>query len=123
MTALTLLVAIVMTSTEPGYDSVCTLKRVDRSTTSSEKCLVCHDGSVGSPIALHVAGAGTAHPVGVSYYAARDEAAVFPSGPRNALVVLPRGRIECVTCHSADGSGRHSTVTSFGALCTACHDK
>ncbi|HEX9244418.1 MAG TPA: cytochrome c3 family protein [Anaeromyxobacter sp.] len=123
MNAAALLVAMVMTSTEPGYDSVCTLEYVNRSTTSSEKCVVCHDGSVGPAIALHAAGARTAHPVGVSYYAAGAEAAVWQSGPRNALVVLPRGRVECVTCHSADGSGPHETVTSFAALCTACHDK
>lgn len=121
MSAASILMAVAVTWF-PGaaYDVTCTLGRVDRATTTSETCLSCHDGSTAPAVALHAVANG-AHPVGVSYALARPESSLRRYGPTSARLVLPRGRVECVTCHAIDGRGPHWTV-SPADLCTACHD-
>lgn len=119
MSAPSILMAIAV-SWFSADDGTCTLGRVDRATTTSATCIACHDGTVAPPVALHGDLNGV-HPVGVAYGLGRPEAALRRYGPRNPRLVLPRGRVECVTCHSVRDAGPHWTVS--GDLCTACHDK
>ena len=123
MTATALLAAIAMVVYVPAYDSVCELRTVDRSKTSSAMCIACHDGSAAPPISIHAAGIQGTHPVGVPYASMREEMSLRRYGPTDPLILLPGGRVECVTCHSVKGTGPRWTVASFGALCSACHDK
>lgn len=122
MNAASILAAIAVTWSGGSYESACMLGRVDRSRTSSQTCLACHDGSVGPVVGLHD-GLNGSHSVGVAWAAARQDASLRRYGPRDARVVLPRGRVECVSCHAMDGTGRHWTVEPFDELCAACHDK
>lgn len=123
MTATALLAALTLTVFVPNSDSPCGLARADRARTLSTSCLACHDGSAAPSIRMHVAGAQGSHPVGVAYAAARRQVAVRLGGPLDPRLLLPLGRVECVTCHAIEGSGPRWTVVSFGALCTSCHDK
>lgn len=136
MTATALIALMMLNAAQPAPEQVCLLGRVDRASTSSASCLACHDGSAGPPVAFHAAGAsvgfamGTgasgragAHPVSVPYALGRREVALRAFGPRDPAVILPGGRVECVTCHSATGAGPRRTVLEFSALCGGCHQK
>lgn len=122
MNPASILAAIAVTWFGGAYDSSCALGRVDRSRTSSETCLACHDGTAGPAISLHDF-MDASHPIGISYAAARENMSVRRFGPTDSQIVLPRGRVECVSCHALDGTGPHWTLKPSGNLCTACHDK
>lgn len=122
MTA-TMFIALVTLAVQSDPQQTCLLGKVDRARTLSSTCLSCHDGSAAPSVAFHTATSGGSHPVSVTYAFARPEVAVRPIGPLDPLVVLPGGRVECVSCHAGDGTGPHKTVLSFSALCTGCHQK
>ncbi len=102
----------------------------DRSTPvegSSALCLGCHDGTVARAVSHDQIGPGgsDSHPIGVSYFAAqaRRRTALRSLGEIAPQLILPDGRVECVTCHDAT-SRRPSllAMTNQGsALCFGCH--
>lgn len=123
MTATVLIGLLTLAGARPDAAPTCALERVDRARTSSATCLTCHDGSAARAVEVHSTGPRSSHPVGVSYALARPALAVRRAGPLDARVVLPAGRVECVTCHAADGAGAHRTVDPAGGLCGGCHAK
>lgn len=123
MTVTAMIVLLTLGAVEPLSDSICALSRIDRARTLSSTCLACHDGSAAPAIGLQAAPAHAAHPVSVSYARAPADVAVRAQGPRDARVVLPAGRVECVTCHAEQGPGPHKTVVALRDLCVGCHQK
>jgi len=112
--------------------SACALGRVSRRSASTASCLSCHDGLSASGIAYSspgVLGAGFAHgshPVDVDYDRAtlKPFARYRPMASLPASLVLPEGKVTCVTCH--DGSSPEAAHTSMpmdrSRLCFGCHD-
>lgn len=79
------------------HDSACALFRPGAETVNASDCLACHQAGRGGPIMR-----GT-HPVGLDYAGAqlanpglRPGAEVVRRG-----ILLPDGKIQCVTCHDA----------------------
>jgi len=119
----------------------------DQPTGASKMCLSCHDGSIalGSVLSrdqvIQMAGAittlplGTSnlgtdlsddHPISFAYNAAL--AALDPNlldpGALPREMVLPRGEVQCITCHDPhdDSFGNFLVMDNAGsALCTSCH--
>lgn len=132
--------ALALSAIDPitGLDTdVCTLPRVDPESASSPGCYSCHDGSIGPAADVtfaptveglselsHRAGLGT-HPVDVDYEAAvlRRPGALVPLALLRRELVLPQGRVACVTCHNPGSREKyHVPITlSASALCLACH--
>jgi predicted CXXCH cytochrome family protein len=123
MTATVLIALLTLTGARPEASPMCALDRIDRARTSSATCLTCHDGSAAPAVDVRATRPRSSHPVGVSYALARPELAVRRAGPVDARIVLPAGRVECVSCHAADGAGAHRTVDAAGGLCGGCHAK
>ena len=113
---------------QAGLQPVCLLARVSRQAASTRLCLSCHDGSLGSshlagPAAGSASGPG-AHPVDVSYEDAfRRGRRLRPSFEVSRRLMLPDGKLTCVTCHDGASTERaHVAVTMGGsALCLGCH--
>lgn len=98
-------------------ESICTIASADRITTTSIECLSCHDGTVTESIA-------ESHPFDVDYDAARTRSSdLRPRGALPANLVLPGGKVTCLTCH--DGASTEPAKTSLpqagSQLCFACH--
>jgi hypothetical protein len=125
MTATVIIAFMSLVPFQPEPETVCTLGRVDRANTPSSRCLSCHDGSVAPAVTGTAVFPGDhgAHPVSVSYAFAPRGVSIRALGPRDARVVLPAGRVECVTCHEGRGRGPHHTVIPPAELCASCHDK
>jgi hypothetical protein len=97
---------------------------VDRRTTPSRGCTVCHDGSRASD-------ARTGHKFDVDYARARVEptnAGAFRAEPEqfNGAIVLVGGTVVCTTCHSSTSTLASRLVAPVngpekGRLCVACH--
>jgi hypothetical protein len=99
---------------------ICELRYVDRGTSLASRCLACHDGSAGTPVAT---GHGS-HPVDVSYAAAlADRGGFRPVAEieRRNFVLAFGKMVTCTTCH--DGRSRLHARTSSKDLCTGCHDR
>ena len=102
----------------------CELPRVDRQRATARDCMGCHDGSAGAAVSFQMArdGRGMDHPVDVDYasFAGARPDQYHPASTLPREVPLPRGRIECTTCH--DGASRdRKRVAAVRDLCTACH--
>lgn len=121
MTATVMIALLTLAALQP--EETCALARVERAKTLSSTCLSCHDGGAAPAITPHDTRVPGSHPVSVPYASARAAVSLRRSGPRDPAVVLPAGRVECVTCHAADGQGPHRTVLATAALCTGCHEK
>jgi len=113
----------------------CALGRVNRAQADSRTCLGCHDGTSAAGVsyqrpeelgrtgqsAMH-----TSHPVDVDYQlaATRKPGMLHPAGALPESLMLPHGKVTCVTCH--DGASReknHMSVSmSRSRLCGSCHD-
>jgi hypothetical protein len=125
-TALGAAAALVCLGAGAASASECELARVDRARTTSQRCMTCHDGSVGSPIFYATRPGGGAplpgHPVGIEYapYPARLPALYAPASRLPPEVALVNGRVECTTCHDARAQTPDHVVLTNG-LCTACH--
>ena len=87
---------------------------------ASIDCLTCHDAAL-DPLGVDPLG----HPVGVIY--GRDDA-LSDLRPRHLLpaaIVLPDGRVSCLSCHVVEEDGRHGSLVldaAASALCSNCHD-
>lgn len=103
--------------------NICTLATVDRAATPTRACLTCHDGSVGSGIAIHER---ESHPADVDYVRAWRETGRFKAVAVGSNLVFPNGLLTCTTCHDATaGTSRaeHWLAQSNdrSSLCFACH--
>ena len=95
----------------------CALAVVDRKTTSSSKCLGCHDGSVSKLIPTH--SGVDVHPSGRVYPA---NGAYHPASTLGPEVVLVNGRLECTSCHDGAAKTRNHVVQPARVhLCQVCH--
>ena len=102
----------------------CLLVRgTDRRTTRSSECTACHDGLRGS-----FGGRRGAHPVEIRYRPGGSGANRMRPNPesRPGNVVLPGGRITCLTCHDSKSNlPWHLAARADGKpgnrLCDACH--
>jgi len=115
--------------------SVCALGRLDRTQATSRTCLSCHDGTTGSGVSYTLAraeptvplsGMHSSHPIEVTYGAAqaRRPRTLVPEALLPAALVLPEGKVACVTCHDGASNERHHTSISMSRskLCSSCHD-
>ncbi len=95
------------------------------------QCLVCHDGTVGEDVhggvtAPGVGSAGSSHPVGVPYLSRPrgfSDNSLLPVASLDERLVLPEGRVECVTCHDPFSTAEDLLVMSNhgSSLCLSCH--
>lgn len=103
---------------------VCELEGADRATTSSQRCIACHDGTAGSPIAFGVRpdGIGSSHPVEVDYgaAAARQPGRYHPAAMLPREIPLVNGRVACTSCHDG-ASPDPKRVVRATRLCQSCH--
>ncbi len=98
----------------------------------SLQCLGCHDekgsnipqvGLDGSGVMRHI-GTSLSHPIGRLYANSISFGGYRPAANLPAVIVLPDGKIGCVSCHEGY-SKKHGglTVDNRGsALCLTCHD-
>lgn len=107
-------------------------------------CLRCHDGTIARdtiPIettrsrfpnkrhpGIFTSGhGGSDHPVGVEYPRVADGYHPATSVESGGAVVLPGGRVECISCHDPHNlSGQKYMLVmsnARSALCLTCHDK
>lgn len=107
--------AALLSGPPPG---ICTLPDAERSSTRSDACLSCHDGSVASD--RH-----STH-VHVSYleYMRTGRYALRPYGPVRP-VLLVEGRVECTSCHDGHAGQPHALAATLAgsALCRSCHER
>jgi predicted CXXCH cytochrome family protein len=115
--------------------SPCALLRVSRQQATSRSCISCHDGTTGSgvsyvlprePGAPRLSAMHGSHPIEVDYAVAqaRRPRAMVPAAMLPESLVLPEGKVGCVTCHDGASSERHYTAISMSKskLCSSCHD-
>jgi predicted CXXCH cytochrome family protein len=106
-------------------------------------CLRCHDGTVAKETIAGVSRArfinkqnpglfdavhgGTDHPVGIEYPLFKKGYRPVTSVVAKGTVVLPQGRVECISCHDPHNTAgaAHMLVTANtrSALCLTCHKK
>jgi predicted CXXCH cytochrome family protein len=106
-------------------------------------CLRCHDGTVAKETIAGVLRArfvnkqnpglfgavhgGTDHPVGIEYPLFKKGYRPVTSVVAKGTVVLPQGRVECISCHDPHNTAgaAHMLVTANtrSALCLTCHKK
>lgn len=115
--------------------TLCALGRVNRAGADSRTCLSCHDGTSAAGVAYQrpqevghsrLSAMHTSHPVDVDYELAfaQKPGRLHPSGVLPENLVLPQGKVACVTCHDGASRERHhvSVSMSRSRLCSACHD-
>jgi len=102
---------------------------------SSIQCMTCHDGSVsgdagGTTVNMGIwrhQGPRHSHPIGVDYMEAwnRKKREFTPISMLPAEIVLPDGKVECVSCHNLYSHNEHLlALNNFGSkLCLSCHVK
>ncbi|MBF0181282.1 MAG: cytochrome c3 family protein [Magnetococcales bacterium] len=99
----------------------------------SLQCMSCHEEQNGTApqlvnmdpngILLH-RGSTMTHPVGRSYTSSIRVGGYRPAGGLPAAIVLPDGKVGCVSCHLGYGK-QHGALTvdnQQSGLCYACHD-
>jgi hypothetical protein len=99
---------------------MCELRYVNRGTGVASRCLGCHDGSAGAPVAT---GHGS-HPVEVSYVAALSQGGGYrpvEEIERRNFVLAFGKVVTCTTCH--DGRSRLHARTASTEMCSGCHDR
>jgi len=114
--------------------TLCALGRVNRAQTDTRTCLGCHDGTSATGVAYQrpselgrsgQSAMHSSHPVDVDYQLAamKKPGLLHPSGGLPENLLLPHGKVTCVTCH--DGASReknHVSVSmSRSRLCSSCH--
>ena len=105
----------------------CEMRSADRRSTSSQRCLTCHDGTTGAGISFALGG-GTGrgdHPVDVGYERSRArDRRLRPSAELPPSLPLVNGRIACTTCHAPESTepGHTAMPMRLSAMCLACHD-
>lgn len=103
----------------------CELRTADRRSTSSVRCLSCHDGTTAAAVALPGASRGLGdHPVEVDYERSRgDGMPLRPASELPPALPLVGGKVACTTCHAADSAepGHTAMTMTRSAMCFACH--
>lgn len=99
--------------------------------TYSIQCMECHEskGDSNAPsidrnmVVRHDTG-GVNHPIAVSYAEAARGGGYRPIELLSKRILLPNGRLSCVSCHDGYNSnhGKLVTLTAGSALCFECHD-
>ena len=99
----------------------------------SLQCLTCHDGVIASDTSYHASGdpltynqRSLSHPIGMDYAeAARHDPELNPVEALAPEIMLPDGKVGCISCHNPYSKERMMTVVSnYGsALCLECHKK
>jgi hypothetical protein len=117
----TAIVGVLGLGTMPAERSSCELLAPGfrRSSSSTQACLVCHDGTVGRPISLH----SPSHPADRSYAGAAltGRASLRPAPPPE--LVLVDGLVVCATCHDGTSPYPHRVAVAPATLCQSCHDR
>lgn len=98
----------------------------------STDCMSCHENNGNVKIAILVdengivrhASGSTSHPIGASYTAAASFGGYRPVQMISKGILLPDGRLSCVSCHQGYTSEHGKLVVSNAgsALCFECHD-
>ncbi len=114
--------------------SPCALGRTDRQQASARSCLSCHDGTTGTAAsyttpqdaAPRLSAMHGAHPIEVVYAVARarNPSQLHPQELLPRGLVLPGGKVTCVTCHDGASREPHRAAVSLSRsrLCMSCHD-
>lgn len=103
-------------------------------------CLSCHDGVTASDVftSAHSTqfarqfgssqlGGGTlsGHPIGIKYPVSDPTYRSMNAVTTDGRVLLPDGRVQCISCHDPHNTGRHPGMlvrsNSGSKLCLACH--
>jgi len=94
-------------------------------------CLGCHSDKIrGGSVTVdqrgvlrHASGS-VNHPIGTHYPGNRPSARFHPAASLRPQVLLPEGRLSCVTCHEGYAETHGALVMSNhgSALCLECHD-
>lgn len=97
----------------------------------SLRCMECHDGKGDSNapsidrnmVVRHDSGA-VNHPIAIGYEDAVRAGGYRPAAQLSKRILLPNGRLSCVSCHDGYSKthGDLVTVTAGSALCFECHD-
>lgn len=97
----------------------------------SVQCLGCHEdelSSAGLQVTVSTAGvarhgSGTAnHPIGVNYSATASYGSYRSQATISPAIVLPEGKVACISCHEGYSSTHGRTVVTARGLCLECHD-
>ena len=103
----------------------------------SIQCLGCHDsdsgggggGGAGGPsVRISVGGVvrhgsdSANHPIDVEYAAAARYGGYRQPESLDPAVLLPAGRVSCVSCHAGYASRHGQLVRTRRSLCAECHD-
>jgi predicted CXXCH cytochrome family protein len=95
----------------------------------SARCVQCHAEELSLPGHRRVAfsasnGTGMAnHPIGSPYTRADPRRDLRPPALLPAGILLPEGRVSCLSCHQGYTLEHGAVVEAEGGLCTSCHDK
>lgn len=99
--------------------------------TYSQQCMACHASLSGkmltnvdrSGIARHST-LSASHPIGAKYKEAMKFGGYRPLNQLSPKVMLPEGKVGCVSCHAgySKDHGKLITPTARSALCFECHD-
>lgn len=98
--------------------------------TFSQQCMTCHNETQAGlvtissdGVARHQGGTGS-HPIGVLYEQSRDFGGYKAKSQLPETVVLPDGKLSCVSCHQGYSSRHGGLVVSNqgSALCMTCHE-
>jgi predicted CXXCH cytochrome family protein len=112
-----------------GGTTQCELLTQSRWTGTTKGCLSCHDGSVAMAANYAIGaphkGVHSSHPVEVYYASASrsGEHKLHPPGALPAALVMPEGKVTCVTCHDGKSTIRYHVAMSNdrSRLCFSCH--
>lgn len=107
--------------------------RVERPTTSmdaySAYCAECHETYVSLPNdgirAAYTANNGTGmmnHPIGSIYGSVTGRSRFRPAAALPKDILLPGGRVSCLSCHDGYSRDHGAIVPSGEQLCVSCHD-
>lgn len=101
---------------------------------TSKACLKCHDdkgGNATNRVGINSKGvlrhmrSSLSHPVGRPYALSSLSTDYRPVSTLPSAIVLPDGKVECISCHQNTGTGtQHGGLTISNlssALCTSCH--
>lgn len=98
----------------------------------SRKCMECHDQSATPRLATSIdrngvmrhASQSANHPIGMSYQKAVSFGGYRPRSTVERKLLLPDGKVSCVSCHSGyqKEHGKLVVTKAQSALCYECHD-
>jgi predicted CXXCH cytochrome family protein len=103
----------------------CELATADRRSTSSQRCLACHDGTAAAAVPLGYGAGPGDHPVEMEYERSRMSGrSLRPTAELPQALPLVGGRVACTTCHSIESAepGHTAMTMQRSAMCLACHD-